>query len=201
MGTVTDLARHARASAALNPKTAGSASILSFANASEKARKFSGGIIPLAFQLLTADGPTPASVATADVPPRASITASAVQSMSQISSRSVNLSRLHALAIDFTGSERFNAPMRSRDDIAERLRITQEALGLIAADLCEVIDCKPNRWSQYTSETSKRRITEKVANALCDQFSLTLDWIYRGNPAGLPHDLRMKIAKITKQAA
>lgn len=77
--------------------------------------------------------------------------------------------------------------------LGERLKITREALGLSAAELCRIIDCKPNRWSQY--EAGERRITLEVANALCDEFGLSLDWIYRENPAQLPHALRVKIRR------
>jgi transcriptional regulator with XRE-family HTH domain len=75
--------------------------------------------------------------------------------------------------------------------LAKRLEITREALRLRPVDLCKRIDIKENRWSQY--ESGERRITLEVANALCDEFGLTLDWIYRGNPAGLPHELRLKM--------
>jgi transcriptional regulator with XRE-family HTH domain len=75
--------------------------------------------------------------------------------------------------------------------LAKRLELTREALDLNAAQLCKRIGIKENRWSQY--ESGERRITLEVANALCDEFGLSLDWIYRGNPAQLPHILRLKI--------
>lgn len=75
--------------------------------------------------------------------------------------------------------------------IASRLKSTREAIGISAADLCRRIDCKPNRWSQY--ENGERKITVEVAEKLCDEYGLTLDWIYRANPSGLPHGLRIKI--------
>jgi transcriptional regulator with XRE-family HTH domain len=75
--------------------------------------------------------------------------------------------------------------------LANRLELTREALGISAADLCKRIKIKPNRWSQY--ESGERRITIEVANKLCDEFDLSLDWIYRGNPAQLPHALRLKM--------
>jgi len=87
-----------------------------------------------------------------------------------------------------------NAPMpESLKSLGARLKSTREALGLSAAELCRQIDCKANRWSQY--ESGERKITLEVANSLCDQFGLSLDWIYRGNPAMLPHSLRLKMPK------
>ena len=75
--------------------------------------------------------------------------------------------------------------------LANRLKLTREAIGISAADLCKRINVKPNRWSQY--EGGERRITVEVANKLCDEFDLSLDWIYRANPAQLPHALRLKM--------
>lgn len=86
----------------------------------------------------------------------------------------------------------FNGGMaESLKSLAARLKLTREALGLTAAELCRQIGCKPNRWSQY--EGAERRVTLEVANALCDEFGLSLDWIYRANPAQLPHALRLKM--------
>ena len=75
--------------------------------------------------------------------------------------------------------------------LAKRLELTREALGLNAAQLCKRIGIKENRWSQY--ESGQRRITLEVAEAFCDEFDLTLDWIYRGKAGQLPHALRLKM--------
>jgi transcriptional regulator with XRE-family HTH domain len=75
--------------------------------------------------------------------------------------------------------------------LSHRLKLTREALGLNAAQLGKRIDCKPNRWSQY--ENGERPITLPIAIALCAEFGLTLDWIYRGDPSRLPHEVRIKI--------
>jgi transcriptional regulator with XRE-family HTH domain len=75
--------------------------------------------------------------------------------------------------------------------IAKRLVASREALGLSAAELCRRIDCETNRWSQY--ETGKRPITLEIANRLCDEFRLSLDWIYRDDPSSLPNRLRLDI--------
>jgi transcriptional regulator with XRE-family HTH domain len=80
--------------------------------------------------------------------------------------------------------------------LARRLVATREALGITAAELCRRINCRPNRWSQY--ETGERPITLIVANRLCDEFRLSLDWIYRGDPSLLPgplaHRIKSKLA-------
>ena len=78
--------------------------------------------------------------------------------------------------------------------LADRLELTREALGLNAADLCKRIGIKENRWSQY--ESGQRRITLEVATKMCDEFGLSLDWIYRGDPRQLPHGLRIKMRDV-----
>jgi DNA-binding XRE family transcriptional regulator len=107
-------------------------------------------------------------------------------------SHRVIVSRDHALAVDHT------TILGSKSLMADRLKVlgirlvaTRQALELTPAELCRRIDCKPNRWSQY--ETRKRAITLDIANRLCDEFRITLDWIYRADPSGLPHNLRAKI--------
>ena len=90
---------------------------------------------------------------------------------------------------------RLNPAMRETlKNLGSRLAVTREALGLSAAELCKRIDCKPNRWSQY--ESGDRRITLEIADRLCDEFGLSLDWIYRGNRAFLPDAIRVKIPRI-----
>lgn len=75
--------------------------------------------------------------------------------------------------------------------MGRRLKITREALELSAAELCKRIDCAPNRWSQY--ESGKRAITVPVAIALCEEFGLSLDWIYRADPSRIPHEVRIRM--------
>ena len=82
----------------------------------------------------------------------------------------------------------------TQKSLGRRLAITREALELSAAELCKRIDCKQNRWSQY--ESGDRRITLEIAERLCDEFGLSLDWIYRGNRAMLPDAIRVKIPRV-----
>ena len=78
--------------------------------------------------------------------------------------------------------------------VAKRLILTRDALNRTAAEICREIGCKPNRWSQY--ESGERRITLEIAERLCDKYGLTLDWIYRGDPSGLPQRLDIKERKV-----
>jgi ribosome-binding protein aMBF1 (putative translation factor) len=108
------------------------------------------------------------------------------------SSQNVKLSTIHGTAIEIARPVSFNGGMaESNKSLAHRLKLTREALDISPADLCKRIKIKANRWSQY--ESGERRITVEVANKLCDEFNLSLDWIYRANPAQLPHALRLKM--------
>jgi DNA-binding XRE family transcriptional regulator len=112
--------------------------------------------------------------------------------MSSINSQTVNKSSLHASAVESRRPVTSNTEMeQSVKVLARRLKLTREALELSAAEVCKRIDCAPNRWSQY--ESGKRPITVAVAIAMCEEFGLSLDWIYRGDPQRLPHDLRLKM--------
>lgn len=196
MGRIVVFPRdHVRASAvaaSLNPNTAGEASLPKAAKASRTVIKLPRDIRPRLLQFETAGTPTPASDATAVAPPNASITSSTELSMLIDCSRNVNKSTVHGTAIEFHLPVMFNRGMvEPSKALAKRLKMTREAIGISAADLCKRIKVKPNRWSQY--ESGERRITVAVANKLCDEFDLSLDWIYRANPAQLPHALRLKM--------
>lgn len=185
--------RHARASSAtLKPKTAGEASRPLANSALRNRSDLSRAILPRAFQLLTAGKPTPANDAAAAWPPTASMTESTVSSMAPICSHFVNKSRIHILGIEKRRTVSFNRRMvESSKSLANRLKMTRLALEISAADLCKRIEVKPNRWSQY--ESGERRITPAVAIRLCEEFKLSMDWIYRADPSQLPNALRLKM--------
>jgi transcriptional regulator with XRE-family HTH domain len=106
----------------------------------------------------------------------------------------VNKSSVHETAMEIGCESRPNRVMaRSLAEIAKRLELTQEALDLPAAELCRQTDISPNAWSQFTNPESKRRITLNEAYKLRDAFGVTLDWIYDGDPSGLPQRLYKKL--------
>jgi transcriptional regulator with XRE-family HTH domain len=110
------------------------------------------------------------------------------------------MSSLHAMAVD--GSPDFwpKIPMlQSAKTIGARLAETREILGekgLKPADICKAIGIGANAWSQF--ETGKRRITLRVAHRLCETYGLTLDWIYRGDPSGLPLRVATKLRRAAR---
>lgn len=110
----------------------------------------------------------------------------------------MNTSSLHTLAIVTNCELAANTPVRTARDIAIRLKLTQEALGLSSADLCRDTGIKPNAWSQFTNPEKKRRITMTAAWKLKDTYGITLEWIYDNDRSRLPADI---VAKLRRAAA
>lgn len=81
--------------------------------------------------------------------------------------------------------------MRTVPEIAERLHKTRKALGLNQTELCRLSGIAKNTYNQWEKGHGRPELDK--AMMLCDAFDLTLDWIYLGNPAGLPYHLATKI--------
>ena len=79
----------------------------------------------------------------------------------------------------------------SKTAIGNRLVLTREVMGLAAKDFAAAADIAPSTYSNY--EIGLKRPSVDNALGLCEQHELTLDWIYRGDPDGLPMDLRRAI--------
>ena len=82
-------------------------------------------------------------------------------------------------------------PMQSPERIGKRLRMTRIALGYDGkqAEFAAEIAVLPTALSQWELAYQGRTITIGAAIRLCDRFGLDLDWIYRGDPSGLPQRL------------
>lgn len=78
--------------------------------------------------------------------------------------------------------------------VAERLVLTRQALGLSQLEFARSAHLAPNTYNQY--ETGRNRPNLESAIALCDAYSLTLDWIYRGDASGLPYRLAEAIKSL-----
>lgn len=107
------------------------------------------------------------------------------------------MSSLHPLAIE-NASKIVNIhdmAQPPRKDLAMRLAQAQAALNLKSADICREIGVEPNRWSQYLPNSKvQRRVTMDVVLRLKARYGITTDWIYAGDPSGLPDRIRAKIA-------
>ena len=77
--------------------------------------------------------------------------------------------------------------------IAERLIATREALGYSQSEFADDAEISRNTYNQW--EKKRGRPSLDKAFQLCDQHMITLDWIYLGNPRGLPSDIWNKIRK------
>ena len=51
-----------------------------------------------------------------------------------------------------------------------------------------------NRYNQY--ESGARPLTIDAATRICDEYGVTLDWLYRGDRSRLPYQLAIDIARI-----
>ena len=86
------------------------------------------------------------------------------------------------------------ALIRSTEYIATRLRQTREVLGLNQREFAMRANLKANRYSQY--ESGARPLTIDAAQRICDEYGVTLDWLYRGDRSRLPYHMAIDIARI-----
>jgi transcriptional regulator with XRE-family HTH domain len=78
--------------------------------------------------------------------------------------------------------------------IATRLRITREAFGLGQNEFARRAGIASNTYNQYEQGKNVPRLD--IANQICDEYGITLDWIYRGDISGLP----LHIANLLKRS-
>jgi transcriptional regulator with XRE-family HTH domain len=90
--------------------------------------------------------------------------------------------------------------MQPPERIGKRLRLTRKHLGYEgrASEFAEAIDVLPSALSQWENAYEGRVITLEAAIRLCGRFRLTLDWVYRGDPSGLPQTLAGLTRDITE---
>lgn len=84
-------------------------------------------------------------------------------------------------------------PLQSRQEIGRRLRATREALDVKSGVMAEMIGVTKQAWSQYEAGNRRPDLTHMLA--FSDRFNISLDWIYKGNPAQLPYTLASVIAE------
>lgn len=84
-------------------------------------------------------------------------------------------------------------------EIGARLRAAREALGLTQAEFYRRAGIAQNAYSQY--ESGKRLLTLNQAIKLRDAFGLSLDWLFQGDLAAMPHALAAKLAAQQEMSA
>lgn len=82
-------------------------------------------------------------------------------------------------------------------DVARRLGLAREALGLDQQDFGVRAGLSQPQYNQF--EKGKRLLTLQSALKLCAHYGLTLDYLYRGDPSGLPYRLGSTILEIRKR--
>lgn len=81
----------------------------------------------------------------------------------------------------------------SAADIGKRLAALHSALGISQADVCRATGIAKNRYSQYVS--GKRTLTLAAGMQIADAYGVTLDWLFRNDPAALPAHLHRKLLR------
>ena len=83
-------------------------------------------------------------------------------------------------------------------DVARRLTLTRQAFGMNQAEFAEAAGLSQPQYSQF--ETGKRLLSLKAALNLCSKYNITLDWLYLGDPSGLPYRLADSLKHLRKGA-
>lgn len=83
-------------------------------------------------------------------------------------------------------------------DVGRRLALARKALKLQQDEIATALGASQPQYSQY--ETGRRLLTLPPALRLCERYNLTLDWLYRGDPSGLPIRMLEAIKKARGEA-
>ena len=77
--------------------------------------------------------------------------------------------------------------------VGRRLRLVRLALGKTQVEMCREIDATDRTWSQW--ENGRRLFDVLAAIRLKKRYGVTLDWLYDGDPKGLP----ARLAKLVRE--
>lgn len=78
-----------------------------------------------------------------------------------------------------------------KENVARRLKLVREVYQIGQPELVKRLGLTQPRYSMY--ETGDRLLPPHIAIKLCEEFVVTMDWLYRGSPDTLPNDLWQKI--------
>lgn len=82
--------------------------------------------------------------------------------------------------------------------IGERLRLTRKAMNCTQQEWVSQLSIRRETLTMY--ELGKREPSPAVAIEISDAFGVTLDWIYKGEIAGLREETRKKIFALSAKA-
>lgn len=77
--------------------------------------------------------------------------------------------------------------------IGKRLEIGLKVLGRRQADVARFLGMSPQRLNNYVKGT--RPLDMELAVQICDEYGLTLDYLYRGESRTLPFDLHNEVQR------
>ena len=84
-------------------------------------------------------------------------------------------------------------------DVGRRLRLSRVALGYPDRQQIDFATDSGIAQSHYNKfESGARCLTLNVAMKLCHRWGLTLDWLFRGDPSGLPYKLATDIKELRR---
>lgn len=201
MGTIVPWP-HGRTSSKRDPKIVLSTSNPRRSNSSENTKNKRGGIAPLAFQLETAGGLTPAKEAVAPGPPSALMISPTDLSIPPFTSNDLNVSSLQMTSIDT--SEKLKSDRRmdpNRDEIVFRLNLLPGVLKLGKGALAEALGGKPSDWSNWVKPNGPATIPRPRAWELDRLFGIGPKWTYDGDYSDIRNnDLKLEILKAEREA-
>ena len=76
-------------------------------------------------------------------------------------------------------------------EVGERLTEVRNALNLTQVTLCDQINVAPNTYNQW--EKGRSLLDPLAASRIAKLYGVTLDYLYIGDPSGLPLHLAQKI--------
>lgn len=88
-----------------------------------------------------------------------------------------------------------DAPGRSTKEVGRRLALLRRLRDLDQKQMAKSVGVSQGTYSNW--ETGARPLGITSANAICDQYDVTLDWLYRGNRGTLPFPIEKALRELT----
>lgn len=83
-------------------------------------------------------------------------------------------------------------------DVGRRLEQIRSVLGVNQMDFGAAAGLKQSRYNAY--EKGTRLLTLKAALLLCKKYTLDLNYIFMGDPSGLPYKIHEELKKLKKKS-
>lgn len=83
-----------------------------------------------------------------------------------------------------------------RTYIAHRLRAVRTALQLRPIDVVRALGLQKNQYSQWESGRHPPNIQDMIR--FSERYGVPLDWIYRGDPRGLPFEIADEVIRLER---